>query len=878
MPIEISSVQSERRRLDSVKNVGRAFRAGARAATLRRRRIAFRFASSALLLAFTAGSVFLVHAYLSYSKIVDARLRSGYLTSRAGIYAAPRTLRVGQTVSRENLLELLKRAGYVEQSASDVWSGSFTSDANGVHIHPRRSGNFTDSAQTIEVSFGSGQRIAGITGDGATTLDAYTLEPETLTNDLSMKTGRRNTLAYPDIPPRLIHAVLAIEDHRFFEHHGIDLFGIGRAFLRNAGENATGQGGSTITQQLVKNTYLSPEKTYRRKFAEALLAATLERRLSKEDIFALYVNEVYLGQREGFAVRGVAGAARLFFGKDLKDLSLAEAATIAGMIQSPTRYAPDRHADAAIRRRNVVLAAMLREGFITNDEATAAINEPLAVAPAPETGDSSAPYFVDYVNRLVESQLEAAGHKDERDLQIHTTIDLELQQLAETALKHQLEQLDKVYKTSAAKPQAALVALDPKTGNVLAMVGGRKYADTQLNRATDAARQPGSVFKPFVYTAAIESGLSPAQMYADAPREFAYGAKSVYRPANYGGAYSMRDVMMRTGLVKSLNVVTVDVALRAGLARVARTAESFGLPRPEPYPALALGTTEATPLQIACAYAAFANGGRRVEPNVIASASDASGANIIGARAVPGAQIIAPTTAYMITDMLTDVIDHGTARAARSLLKEIAVAGKTGTSRDGWFAGYTPNLVCVIWIGFDDNSQLGLTGAEAALPAWTQFIGDAVKLRPELGGKAFDRPEGIIRVDVDSETGLRATSSCPQRERIAVTSALAPNLECYAHSAPTLAYATESDSASNTSASTNVSPRANAVALNEREERLPAASTTTTLRMPAALQENKSLPTSATYIENYGRERPLLTSDVSTTHVEARRPSKIGSQ
>ena len=855
-------------------------RSAARAATLHRHHIVIRFVAAAFGLLLTAIFTFISLSYFSYAKIVDARLASGYLTSRAGIYAAPRYLRAGQTLSREHLIAMLQRSGYVEQHASNVWSGSFTIDAGGnVQIHSRRNAMLERNSQSIvNISFDTNGRIVSITNDQGQTLDAYQLEPETLTNDFSMKTESRAALAYRDIPQVLVRAVVAIEDRRFFEHPGVDLYGIGRAFLRNVGGNETGQGGSTITQQLIKNTYLSPEKTYRRKFAEAMLAATLERRLSKEDIFALYANEIYLGQRGGAAVRGIAGAARLFFDRELKDLTLAEAATIAGMIQSPTRYAPDRHTEAATTRRNIVLAAMLRENFITNEEATNAAASMLTVAPAKETKDASAPYFVDYVNRVVESQLEAGGHKDERGLQIHTTIDPELQQLAETALKNQLARLDKIKKNSAAKPQAALVALDPKTGDVLAMVGGRSYADSQLNRATDAARQPGSVFKPFVYTAAIESGFSPTEMYADAPREFAYAGKSIYRPSNYGNAYSMRDVMMRTGLVKSLNVVTVDVALRTGLARVAQTAESFGLTRPQTFPSLALGTTEATPLQIASAYTAFANGGKRVEPNVLARAVDASGANIIGERTARSTQVIRPATAYMITDTLTDVIDHGTARAARSLLKETVAAGKTGTSRDGWFAGYTPNLVCVVWIGFDDKSQLGLTGAEAALPAWTEFVGGAVKLRPELGGKAFERPEGIMHIEVDPETGLRATASCPQRERIALTSALAPNLECYTHSAqPFVAGATATDVEANDLTSAGVAKAAHTGAANAKESS-PAASLTPTSRAAAAsISQTKTLSTNATQVEAYGRARPQLTNDVSINYASTEKPIKASS-
>ena len=583
----------------------------------------------------------------------------------------------------------------------------------------------------------TGDEIVELRGDGIL-LDSFTLEPEILSNDLSSKGGKRELLSYGEIPEVMVQAILAIEDRRFFEHSGVDLNGLARAVLRNAGDERLGQGGSTITQQLVKNTYLSPEKTLERKYAEAMLSVALERRLSKNDIFALYCNEIYLGQRGAVAVRGIKEAARVFFGKELRDLSLAEAATLAGMIQSPAHYSPVRHPEAARTRRNVVLTAMEQNGRITREQNTAASAEPVVVAPVPEVDNSLAPYFVDYVNRLTESGTSQ---------RIYTTIDLELQQAAEQALKRQLDRLDAVYAARGLKPQAALVALDPHTGDVLAMVGGRNYAESQLNRATDALRQPGSTFKPFVYAAALEDGMSPVQLFMDAPRDFVYDRNRTYRPANYGGGYSMGEVTMRTGLVRSLNVVTVDIALQTGLARTANLAARFGLPKPERYPALALGTEEVTPLQLAAAYAAFVNEGRRVNPKAIASVGEPPAAHAVPLEVD---QVISPTTAYMITNMLSGVIDRGTARKARGAVRGTAIAGKTGTSRDGWFVGYSPNLVCAVWIGFDDNKQLGLTGAEAALPAWVDFMNEAVALRPDLGGANFECPEGIKFVEIDS--------------------------------------------------------------------------------------------------------------------------------
>jgi penicillin-binding protein 1B len=706
----------------------------------------------------------LVRSYNYYSQIIDARLATGYLTSRPGLYAAPRVLQAGQKLSRDKLINCLRRAGYLETSASNVWSGSFVATDGAVEIRPGRNSVRRQPA-LVRVTF-DGEQIAEVSGDGIR-LDSFTLEPEVLSNDLSAKVGKREALSYDEIPTVLVQAILAIEDRRFFEHRGVDVSGLMRALLRNAGDERLGQGGSTITQQLVKNTYLSPEKTLQRKYAEAMLALALERRLSKQDIFALYCNEVYLGQRGVVGVRGVSEAAQVYFSKPLRDLTLAEAATLAGMIQSPTRYSPLRHPDDARERRNVVLAAMVESGAITDEQKEAASAEPVSVSPSVSVDNSLAPYFVDYVNRVAES---GDGRR------VYTTIDLELQELAESALRKQLERLDVIY--SDQKPQAALVAIDPHTGDVLAMVGGRDYATSQLNRATDARRQPGSTFKPFVYAAAVEDGMSPVQLFMDAPREFVYDRDKLYRPANYGGGYSMREVPMRTGLVKSLNVVTVDVALQTGLARIANLAAAFGLPKPERYPALALGTGEATPLQLASAYAAFVNEGRRVDARVVTSIDEPP-----AAHAPPNSsdQVVSPTTAYMITNMLSAVIDRGTARKARGAVPGTALAGKTGTSRDGWFVGYSPNLVCAVWIGFDDNKQLGLTGAEAALPAWAEFMKSAITLRPDLGGEHFECPEGIKFVEIDSQTGLISTVSCPLRELIAVTERTAPHLECYFH-------------------------------------------------------------------------------------------------
>ncbi|MBC7932167.1 MAG: transglycosylase domain-containing protein [Rubrivivax sp.] len=443
MAIELTAVHGRRRRLPGIKRANVFIRPRSRRALLLSR--ALRVFGAFVLISLIVVTATFAYLYSHYSAIVDRRLAAGYLTTRAGIYAAPRVLRRGQKLTPERLSEGLRRAGYVDSEASRVWNGRFRRDEAGVEILPTGAGNGVGGGASqafgvVRVGFDKRGHVDSITGDGAP-LDSFTLEPEPLTGDAGEKTAEHAALSYADVPPRLARAILSIEDRRFFEHGPLDLWAIGRAALSWGVEDQDfKQGGSTITQQLVKNTYLTPERTLRRKFHEAALASVIERRMSKEDIFALYCNEIYLGQRGSIAVRGVRQAARVFFGKELKDLSLAEAATVAGMIQSPGRYAPDRHADNAKVRRNTVLAAMLRDGAISKEEARAAAVEPVSVAHF-ERAESVAPYFIDYANRVAESRLSPTDSESEQNLRVYTTLDLELQQIAEDAVAGQLARL-----------------------------------------------------------------------------------------------------------------------------------------------------------------------------------------------------------------------------------------------------------------------------------------------------------------------------------------------------------------------------------------------------------------------------------------------------
>ncbi|MGH9937004.1 MAG: transglycosylase domain-containing protein, partial [Blastocatellia bacterium] len=496
--------------------------------------------------------------------------------------------------------------------------------------------------------------------------------------------------------------------------------------------------------------FLTPERTYERKFTEALMAVAIERRLSKEEIFTTYANRVYLGQSGLTPVCGFKHAASVYFGKDLHELSLAESALLAGLAQAPNRYSPYLHSDAAATRRNTVLDAMVETGGISAEEAEAAKSEILAVIPPAQPGESDAQHFVDYLKREMANR-NISG-KD--DLEIRTTLDLDLQSAANIAVKNHLAKLDRVFSrraNGAAPPEAALIAIDPRTGEILAMVGGRDYTSSQLNRVTDARRQPGSVFKPIVFAAALANGMSPEAVFDDSPRQIFFGHQ-IYRPQNYGGGFSNQPVTLREGIVRSLNVVAVDAAMRVGLPKVADIAEKMGLPRPEAYPSMALGAFEATPFEIAEAYSTFASGGVSVAPFGIKSVTNGDMTSDFTATKT---RVLRASAAYVITETLADVVNRGTATRVRSLGYRGPAAGKTGSSRDAWFAGYTPKILVVVWVGFDDHHNLGMTGDAAAAPIWTDFVKRALALRPDLKAEEFTRPAGMEQVEIDPQTGTK---------------------------------------------------------------------------------------------------------------------------
>lgn len=716
-----------------------------------------------------------------FSKRIDLLLNGEIYTRSAGIYAAPKQLFTGENLSADELVGYLKRVGYVEKTQqADSARGRYLIKGDAIEVEPSTEMSVDGQRlfPSLSVQFARGGKQIAVISDlkGGARYDKASLEPELISSVTGQERAKRKVVGFKDLPKHLIDAITTTEDRSFFQHYGVNFRGIFRALIRryNADPNSpiAQQGGSGITQQLVKNLLLSPEKTLRRKLSEAYMSIILETRLTKEQIFELYCNQVYLGQQSGFSINGMGEAASAYFNKDVTQLTLSEAAFLAGSIRSPNRYNPYKDVETAASRRNQVLDNMLETGAINKEQAEAAKAEPLKVAPTKGRVDSlDAPYFMDYVQNQLGDVIAEQGTA--QHLRIYTTIDMDLQRAAYTAVTKQLTALDKLYakKVPPGTLQAALVAMNPRTGEVVAMVGGRDYAKSQLNRVTEARRQPGSVFKPFVYATALNTAydpvprvITPATLYRDEPKTFTVGDQE-YSPGNFGDKYSNAPVTLRDALTRSLNVVTVEVAQEVTIGRVMNLAAKAGLPKPpKPYLAMALGTHEATPLQIASAYTAFAANGSRTTPVAINRVTTGTGMTIAQLTGTKN-EVLRPDVAYVMTSMLKDVVNRGTAsklnaRGLKNLPGRFGIAGKTGTSRDGWFAGYTPNLVCVVWVGFDDNSQLGLTGADSALPIWADFMTAALSAHPDWAGD-WEMPGGIDQTEIDPRTGLLASAEDP---------------------------------------------------------------------------------------------------------------------
>jgi penicillin-binding protein 1B len=690
-----------------------------------------------------------------YAGIELARFERSETRRAVFVYAAGQRLAPGVNVRAVDLAGTLARLGYVETRAQVTGPGQF-----------RRAGNVWDILLRDERSIVrlemADQRIARVVKNGQW-VPAATLEGEVLTGGGDVNGEEYRPIRASDAPMTLINAVLTVEDQRFFEHTGLDWRGLARAAWANVRAGRVTEGGSTLTQQLVKNRLLTPERTLTRKLREAWLAILIEWRYSKWQILEAYLNEVYLGQRGPRAIRGFGAASRVYFGKEVHQLTAGESALLAGMVRAPNTYSPAVDPARARARRDVVLARMRDIGALDAAAHERARREPVRAEMRPRTGQP-APYFTDHVRREAEERFGEGAR-------IVTTLDLALQRFAENAVAAGLDQMESRHPNlrrsdPRARLQAALVAIDPGTGEIRAFVGGRDYQSSQFDRVTLARRQPGSAFKPFVYLAALrarDGGLpfTAATMVDDAPITVMADGKP-WTPRNYEDRYEGR-VTVRRAFEQSLNGATVRIAQVVGAPAIVATARAFGLgEHMEPVPALALGAFEVTPLELARAYVPLASGGTApIAAHAVREVSLADGTAVKPARAAPPTVAISPAEAYLMTSLLRGVMRSGTGTPAQKLGLRGDFAGKSGTTNDGrdaWFVGYSSRLVAAVWVGFDDGTAHGLSGSSAALPIWTQFMKQAVDAYP---APEFEAPDGITMASIDGTNGKLAGEHCP---------------------------------------------------------------------------------------------------------------------
>jgi penicillin-binding protein 1B len=760
-----------------------------------------RFVLVCAVIAVAIGGAVFGFYYYKYRGLVDERLAKGPLfASVAQVYAAPQEVRPGQALSAAAIAAQLRRAGY----NSNQEMGSYQLRGDSILIKPGPQSYLAMDGATITTGPGPGAgsqpQVLSVTAENGAPLAAYRLEPQLITAMSEDKNRtKRRLVTYDQIPQRMVQAVLAIEDRRFFEHGGVNYVRTAKCGIQDLLSHRMACGGSTLTQQLARGFFLTPEKTYSRKIAEIVITFQLESRFSKEQIFEMYANQIPLGQRGSFAINGFGEAAQAYFGKDLRQLDLAECALIAGIIQRPSYFNPYKHPDRAMERRNLVLDSMVETGAITAAEAERAKAEPLHLAP-PNIDASEAPYFVDLVHDQIVQRL---GDSDTSHsaLRIYTSLDPELQRAAAAAVETGMKNVDDLIRKLHRKgdthidyPQVALVALNPHTGQVLALVGGRNYALSQLNHAV-AERPTGSIFKPFVYAAAYNTSLNGTTLDGeggvftaltklnDDPQDFGINGQS-YIPGNFERGEYPGMVIAADALAHSLNIATIALAQKVGYDNVASLARSAGIVNARGTPSVAIGTYNATPIDMAGAYTVFANNGVHLKPWMLASVRNANG-DIVADFAPEASQVLDPRSAFLTQSLLEGVMARGTASSVRAHGFTAPAAGKTGTSHDVWFAGYSSNLLCIIWVGNDDYTDIstGLTrkvqGADTAAPIWAEFMNRAIKIPQYSDMKPFTPPEGVEVLRIDRATDLVADEACPSDSiSLAFLVGTAPNGTC----------------------------------------------------------------------------------------------------
>ncbi len=720
----------------------------------------------AFVLLVTSGVLGFTYFYVKYSRLIDQKLSAGPFANTSKIYAAPKMIGVGDPVSAAEIVLELRRAGYSESRGNPM--GWFNVRPDAIEIFPGPESYFRDEPGVVKFAAGRISQIISLQDN--TDRPQFQLEPQLVTNLYDRNREKRRLVHYADIPKVVIDAIISAEDKRFFQHAGFDPFRIVKAVYVDLKQGRKAEGASTLSMQLARSFWLDNDKSWGRKAAEMMITLELEQKLSKEKIFEFYCNQINLGQRGSFGIRGFGEAAQAYFGKDIRQLTVPEAAVLAGLVQRPSYYNPFRHPDRMRERRNVVLSLMRQNGYISEREYALACDAPIQLV---STGSESAeaPYFVDLVNDDLQS------HFQDKDFQsssyrIYTTLDVDLQRAAVEAVRAGMQNVDELLKKQRRhknvefhEAQVALIALDPHTGAIKALTGGRNYGTSQLNRIL-SFRQPGSSFKPFVYAAALDTAvdggspiLTPATMVDDEPTTFWFDNKP-YEPGNFKREYH-GEVTLRQALAHSMNIATIKVAEMVGYDAVVQFAKKAGLNEDiQATPAVALGSYDTTPLEIAGAYTVFANQGMYVKPNWISLVRSQTG-SIMYQNKPETRQVLDPRVNYLMVSMLEEVLRSGTAAAVRARGFTVPAAGKTGTSRDGWFAGFTSELLCVVWVGFDDNRELNLEGAHSAAPIWADFMKRALEYRAYRGAKPFQAPDGIVSVEIDPQSGMPATPFCP---------------------------------------------------------------------------------------------------------------------
>ncbi len=701
------------------------------------------------------------------------------------LYGRPAEIRKGDHLGNLRFAERLQKLSYRKVTGKPSAVGTYSEEQAKFRVFLRGSGIEKSAGKSgpVDIQVRDG-RVTGLVSAAGTQLESIRLEPEEIGRIMGPKMESRRPVPLIAISPFFQNAVIASEDARFYRHRGIDFLAIGRALLANLKQQRLAQGGSTITQQLAKNFFLSPKKTFWRKLHEAELAFFLELRYSKKQILEMYLNKIYFGQDGARGICGIEEAAGFYFSKQARDLSLEESALLAGIIRSPNRYSPLRDPGAAKDRRNAVLAQMRRLEMIGEKDFRRASDAPVRTRPRSANGVRPASYFVDYIQRITAADF--GGEKLYRTgYRYYTTLDPAHQAAAEEAVAAGLKEIEKTPRRIDEPLQAALVAVDPKTGGMTAMVGGRGYGETQFNRAVDAKRQPGSAFKPFVLLAALSlaaKGMGDttlSSMVSGEPLSLPT-PEGIWRPANFGDKIYGK-ITVRKTIEDSVNTAAVRLANHIGLAEVLKTTRAAGITGPlAPVASMSLGTFEVTPIELAYAYATIASGGIRFEPFSLVSVVSAEGEVLLEKKA-RRETALDPRAAYLTGYAMQGVLARGTAKAAKSLGIYFPASGKTGTTngnRDSWFVGYTPDVVCAVWVGYDSGADTGLTGAQGALHIWARFLR---ALYPRSGPSAQPRPEGVETALIDPATGYLATASCPQTLEEAYLTGTAPKETCPEH-------------------------------------------------------------------------------------------------